>query len=402
VFEKAITYIDSTFYDASTWSLIHAYGLPYGEVKLPLTPGKKLTAAPVAAPGSVVKSGYAYVLEATDYNVHKAIYQLQSAGVFVQSATRPFTATIDGKPKFFGYGSLSIPVGLQRISADSIYRVVDNVSKACGITIHSLSTGFNAGGIDLGSNYMRTLKKPEAAMIIGTGVAAPEAGEIWHLLDQRLQMPVTKLDILTLPRVNLSRYNTLIMVSGNYALLDKALTDKIKDWVQEGGTLITIKTGSEWAIRNGMTKEKLLVDSSKPAPLRFNFDEASDREGAKAMGGSIFTVDLDTTHPIGYGFTSRKVSVYRNGATYLVPSVSPYTTVAQYTANPLVGGYVHPESMKKVKNSAAILVGSEGRGRVILFADDPNFRGTWYGTNKLFLNALFYGNIMVNAPQGNE
>ncbi len=61
---------------------------------------------------------------------------MQSAGVFVQSATRPFTATIDGKPKFFGYGSLSIPVGLQRISADSIYRVVDNVSKACGITIH--------------------------------------------------------------------------------------------------------------------------------------------------------------------------------------------------------------------------------------------------------------------------
>ncbi len=265
-----------------------------------------------------------------------------------------------------------------------------------------VSTGFSAGGIDLGSNYMRTLKKPEAAMIIGAGVAPPEAGEIWHLLDQRLQMPVTKLDVLTLPRVNLSRYNTLIMVSGNYALLDKTLTDKIKTWVQEGGTLITIKTGSEWAIQNGMTKEKLLVDSSKPAPLRFNFDEASDREGAKAMGGSIFTVDLDTTHPIGYGFTSRKVSVYRNGATYLLPSASPYTTVAQYTANPLVGGYVHPESMKKVKNSAAILVGSEGRGRVILFADDPNFRGTWYGTNKLFLNALFYGNIMVNAPQGNE
>ncbi len=402
VFEKAITYIDSTFYDASTWSLIHAYGLPYGEVKLPLTPGKKLTVAPVAAPGTVAKSGYAYVLEASDYNVHKAIYLMQSAGVFVQSATRPFTATIDGKPKFFGYGSLSIPVGLQRISADSIYRVVDNVSKACGITIHGISTGFSTGGIDLGSNYMRTLKKPEAAMIIGAGVAPPEAGEIWHLLDQRLQMPVTKLDILTLPRVNLSRYNTLIMVSGNYSLLDKTLTDKIKTWVQEGGTLITIKTGSEWAIKNGMTKEKLLVDSSKPAPLRFNFDEASDREGAKAMGGSIFTVDLDTTHPIGYGFTSRKVSVYRNGATYLLPSASPYTTVAQYTANPLVGGYVHPASMKKVKNSAAILVGSEGRGRVILFADDPNFRGTWYGTNKLFLNALFYGNIMVNAPQGNE
>lgn len=34
---------------------------------------------------------------------------------------------------------------------------------------------------------------------------------------------------------------------------------------------------------------------------------------------------------------------------------------------------------------------------MILFADEPNFRGTWYGTNKLFLNALFLGSIMA-AP----
>ena len=402
VFEKQITYIDSTFYDASTWSLIHAYGLPYVELKMPVATGKKITVLPPSSPGIVLKSNYAYVMEATDYNVHKAIYLMQSAGIFVQTATRPFTAMIDGKPKNLGYGSLSVPVGLQRISADSIYRAVDSVSKTCGITIHGVSTGLNMGGIDLGSNYMRTLKKPEAAMIIGSGVAAPEAGEIWHLLDQRLQMPVTKLDLLTLPRVNLSRYNTLIMVSGNYTLLDKTLTDKIKAWVQEGGTLITIKTASEWAIKNGITKEKILVDSSKPTQFRFNYDEAADREGAKAMGGSIFTVDLDTTHPIGYGFTNRKVSVYRNGGTYLMPSESPFNTVAQYGVNPLVGGYVHPESMKKLKNSAAILVGNEGKGRVIFFSDDPNFRGTWYGTNKLFLNAIFYNSVMNNLQFGNE
>ena len=402
VFEKAITYIDSTFYDASTWSLIHAYGLPYAELKTAVATGKKITASPAYAPAAVSKSGYAYVLEATDYNVHKAIHQMQSAGLFVQSATRPFSTIIDGKSKNFGYGSISIPVNLQRISADSVYQIMENVSKSCGISIYGLTTGFSTGGIDLGSNYMRTLKKPEVAMLIGPGVSPPEAGEIWHLLDQRLQMPVTKLDILTLPRVSLSRYNTLIMVSGNYSLLDKTQTDKIKTWVQEGGTLITIKTAAEWAIRNGMTKEKLSADSSKFVQNRFNYDEAADREGSRSLGGSIFTVDLDTTHPIGYGFTSRKVSVYRNGAVYMMPSASAYNTVAQYTANPLVGGYIHPETLKKVKQSAAIIVGSEGRGRVIFFTDNPNFRGTWYGTNKLFLNALFYNSIMSGSQQGNE
>jgi hypothetical protein len=214
-------------------------------------------------------------------------------------------------------------------------------------------------------------------------------------------MPITKLDLLTLPRADLGRYNTIVMVSGNYGLMDKSQVDRLRAWVQNGGTLITIKTASEWAIRNGFTKEKLLVDSSKTAPQRFNFDEASDREGSRAMGGSIFQADLDTTHPIGFGYGSRKVSIYRNGSTYLMPSANAYATVAQFTGSPLIGGYVHPETLKRVRNTATILVGQEGRGRVVLFADNPNFRGTWYGTNKLFLNALFYGSLMnVPSPFG--
>ena len=249
----------------------------------------------------------------------------------------------------------------------------------------------------MGSGYVRTLKQPMAVMIVGTGVLPPEAGEIWHLLDQRLQMPVTKLDILNLGRADLNRYNTMIMVSGTYTLIDKPATDKIKAWVQAGNTLITIKSGTEWAIKNGFTKEKLLtVDSAQGTPIRQDFDMAVHIEGAKAMGGSIFRADLDTTHPIGFGFTNRKISLYRNGLTFLQPSANPYSTVSQYSSKPLIGGYVHNTTLKKIKNSAAILVGAEGPGRVIMFSDNPNFRGTWYGTNKLFLNALFYGgNILI-------
>jgi hypothetical protein len=182
------------------------------------------------------------------------------------------------------------------------------------------------------------------------------------------------------------------MVSGNYSLIDKNNSDKLKAWVQNGNTLITIKSGTDWAIRNGFTREKLLAtDSSKAVPSRKDYDMAIHIEGAKGMGGSLFRVDLDTTHPIGFGFTDRKVSVYRNGLTFLQPSTNPYSTIAQYTSDPLIGGYIHPTTLKRVRNSASILVGSEGNGRVILFTDNPNFRGTWYGTNKLFLNALFYG-----------
>ena len=399
IFENQITYKDSSFYDASVWSLIHAYNLPFSEVKTALTPGKKVEALKNEATDAVVKSSYAYLVSNTDYNIHKFIFQLQSAGVIVQTAFRPFASILNGTKTSFGYGSLVISVQQQKISADQLYDAVSAASKETGIKVHSVGTGFNSGGVDLGSNYIRTMKKPEVLMLIGTGVAASEAGEIWHLLDQRLSMPITKMDILNIGRADLARYNTMVIVSGVYSLLDKNTTDRIKAWVQNGNTLITIKGGAEWAIRNGFTKEKLVVsDTLKGMLARQDFDRSTEIEGAKALGGSIFRVDLDTTHPIGFGFTNRKLSVYKNSLTFLQTSTNPYATVAQYATEPLVGGYVHPSTMKKIKGSASILVGAEGTGRVVMFADEPNFRGTWYGTNKLFLNALFYGSL-ISTPQ---
>ena len=396
IFENQITYKDSTFYDASTWSLIHAYGLPFTEVKSSMVLAEKVNAPLVLNNTPIVKSNYAYLVSNTDYNIHQFIYALQNEGVFVQTATRTFSTNINGQNMNFGYGSIIISVQQQKVDADILYNIISKASVAANIKVHTVSTGFSNSGIDLGSNYIKTLKKPEAAMIIGNGVAASEAGEIWHLLDQRLHMPITKIDILNFSRVRLERYNTLVMVSGAYNFLDKNSVDKIKAWVQNGNTLITIKSGADWAIKNGFTKFKLAVDSSTTKG-RLDYDKASDMEGAKALGGSIFSIDLDTTHPIGYGFSKRKVSVYKNNSTFFQNSTSAYNTIAQYTNTPLVGGYLHPNSLKMIKNSPSILVGAEGSGRVILFADEPNFRGTWYGTNKLFLNALFLGSIMA-AP----
>lgn len=396
VFENQIPYKDSSFYDASTWSLIHAFNLPFTEIKTAFIPGAKVTAALSSSVPSVVKSNYAYIVSNTDYNIHKFIFDLQKQGVIVQTATRPFSLLLEEGEKRFGYGSIVVSVQQQNIEANKLYDIITKASKEANLTVQTVSSGYNYSGIDLGSNYVRTLKKPEALMIIGTGVAASEAGEVWHLLDQRLSMPITKADILTFSRIDLTRYNTMIMVSGNYALLDKTSVDKIKAWVQNGNTLITIKSGAEWAIKNGLTKHKLITDSVFSANRQY-YDKAVEIEGAKGLGGSIFKVDLDTTHPIGYGYSNKFVSVYKNGLTFFQKSTNPYNTVALYLNEPVVGGYVHPTTLKKMRNNPSILIGQEGSGRVILFADEPNFRGAWYGTNKLFLNALFYGQL-ISVP----
>lgn len=112
--------------------------------------------------------------------------------------------------------------------------------------------------------------------------------------------------------------------------------------MQAGGTLITLMTASAWAIRQGLAKEKLIPTDTVKTPARVDFDLAADIEGARQIGSSIFQVDLDLKNPIGFGFTDRKVSIYRNGRTHLQPGKSRHSTVAQYGPSPLIGG-VHSQ-----------------------------------------------------------
>ncbi len=80
---------------------------------------------------------------------------------------------------------------------------------------------------------------------------------------------------------------------------------------------------------------------------------------------------------------------------WLAPSKSEYNTVAKYTKNPHIDGFISEENLEdNLKPSASLVVSPQGSGRVVLFADNPNFRGSWYGTNKLFLNALFFGSLI--------
>jgi hypothetical protein len=399
VFEKDITYSDSIFYDASTWSLVHAFNLPHAEIRGPISRGNTIEQNLVKPVTPVTKSNYAYLIDITDYNVHRALYQLQEEGVMVKTAFRAFSASINGKERAFRHGTLIIPVFDQKLSPDAVYEAVQKTSTQSSIEILSVETGYTLKGIDLGSNFSVAVKKPRAIMLIGNGVSGYEAGETWHLLDQRINMPITKVDVGNIGRVNWDKYNVLVMVSGTYSL-DKAQVDKIKAWIQNGGTLITFKTASEWAIKQGLTKEKLVTTDTTKTKPRTNYEDASSMEGARNIGGSIFQVDLDITNPIGFGFSDRNVSIYRNGLTFLQPSKNPYTTIAKYKANPLIGGYLHKSSVPKVANSAAILVSGEGQGRVIMFSDNPNFRGVWYGTNKLFLNALFFGPVTSVPASG--
>jgi hypothetical protein len=435
LFEENIL-TDSIYYDNTGWSVIHAYGLKYAKLATPLSKGALVTTLNQTS-GIVEggKSNLAYVLSYTDYNASRALYHLLTKNILVKTAFKPFTAN----KKAYAPGSLVIPVGGQNISPDSLYKALQEVAADSHLSFAAVSTGYSTEGIDLGSSNIRAIRKPEVAVAFGQGVTSSEAGQVWFLLNQQLDLPVTKIDLASFQRAPLDRYNVLILPGGVYTSWDKPTVDKIKAWVNDGGTLITFQTASAWAVEHELVKEKLATpafagrgeavpaaqaetakaagapgerhnaaagkpDSSatniagakqggrrgESGGSRLDYNRQEEVEGSKRINGAIFQADLDITNPIAFGISSRKLFINKNGATILLPSANRYATVAEYTAKPFVNGYAPKASLTSVANSAAIISTGSGRGNVVLFADDPTYRGYWLGTARIFINSIFF------------
>lgn len=315
MFEKVTTFHDSVFYDASTWTMALAYGLPHDVLNATakFSKGDRVTPANLAiVPAAITKSNYAYLIEWNEYNSARALYYLLAKGVFVKTAFKPFAATSNNAKKNFGYGTLVIPVVDQNLNADELYAVVKEASVTSGVEVHTVTTGFSSEGIDLGSNNIRTVPQPKVVMLIGDGVAATDAGALWYLLDSKLSMPITKVNTTQFTQLRLHEYTTLILPSGNYSSLGESGATKIKTRMQQGGTVIFLKNAVSWAINNKVIEEQLRKEEENKNTKRMDYVTSGDYRGSRAIGGSIYKANLDITHPLGFGYTNRELPVWRN------------------------------------------------------------------------------------------
>ena len=403
MFETYDSYTDSVFYDASAWSLANFYNLPYGAVKTMPQLGSRVVQEDLRRSAPTFEaSDYAYLIPWEDYYAPAVLHYLQSKGVVVHSAFSPFALKVGNGQKPFGYGTLMVPVrSRQQLPASTVYQRLKEASEDFGVPVYPVSSGYSLAGVDLGSRYFQPLAAPKALMLIGDGVSSYEAGEVWYLLDQQMRMPITKVPLRLFSRIDWNKYNTLVMVSGSYRQLDSVRRKQIQDWVAAGNTLITIRGASAWAIRQQLVKESLVKEEKKKDSLpvdRKSYVQAPEHRGREQVGGAIFEVELDVTHPLAFGYREKNLPVYRNSTVWLQPSKNPYSTVARYTDDPHIDGFITRRNLEKfLKPSASLIVSGLGRGRVILFADNPNFRGSWLGTHRLFLNALFLGQY-VDVP----
>ena len=398
-FETHSKYLDSVYYDASAWSVSNIYNMKSKKLKSFFGESEIKSTKNFIKNIKVNKSNYAYILDWDDYNAAAALNLLQKNEIITYSAFKPFSVKVNGTKsiKKFNYGSVLIPVSKQNISSEKLFSIVKEMQEKYDVPVYNSESGYSINGIDLGSNNFRINKPVKVAMLIGEGVNSYEAGEVWHLLDTRIGMPLTKIRLDQFSRISLDKYTTLVMVSGSYDQLDDKQIDKIKNWVEDGNTLITIAKGSSWAIDSDLINETLVKSKNDTTYSRKRYVDASEHIGRERIGGIILNADLDLTHPLAFGYHDKSIPVYKNNNVFINKTKDDYSSVAIYSEDFHIDGYISELNRKEfIPGAASLIVSNIGSGRVIVFADNPNFRGTWYGTNKLFLNAIFLGdNISV-------
>jgi hypothetical protein len=390
IFERTTTFKDSIFYDISAWTLPDAFGLEWSPVTTKdfktSSDGPMLSLVSLRPPSLVgVEVPYAYTIQPEDYDVPKVLYALLQAGVRVRVAMQPFEA--DGHT--YRQGTLVIAADRQTIGLTALTNMMGGFAQS-GVAVGIIQNGLTASGPDLGSSHFQVVRLPKIVMLTGEGVNIADAGEIWHQLDTRYGMPLTMTETDRFSTLNLTKYNVLVLPDGNYNSLP---IEKVKQFAQDGGTIIATGKAIIWLKNSGIAPVELRKRADDSL-LQRPYQNMEEDKGAFAMPGAIFEAKMDLTHPLCFGYSKQHLPVFMGDTLFMKPGKNPYSTPVTLTAKPLLAGYVHPKIAPLAPNSVATIVYGIGKGRAICFPIDPNFRAFWYGTNRLFANAVFFGNLI--------
>lgn len=402
IFEKVRTFPDSLFYDVSAWTLPLAFDLTYAEVTGSIKTGEKVTSMEPIGQLHKIDDAYAYILDWKSYNAPAALYQVMDAGLRSKVINKEFAVSTQKGNIQFDRGDVVIPIQNQKLNKEEIESKLSAISQAYNVDFYAVSTGQADNNMTLGNPQVDILEMPKVAMIVGEGVTSYDAGEVWHHIDQRYNIPLTMIDKRQLYRAKMDRYNTLIMVNGNYNNLTTQEQEKITTWTDKGGILILFRNAIDWArskelIELSKSKNNISIGSGSN-----KYHMSSSSRGAGVLGGAIFAAEMDLSHPLCYGYDDSSISMFRRGTSlYETPSNS-FATPVMYNNTPVQSGYIPRGFDKLAANKPAVTVHRSGSGKVICFQDNLLFRGYWYGGNKMFGNALFFSSIINTRTLAKE
>ncbi len=403
LFNTDTSFNDNTFYDVSAWNLGMAWGLPWAKVTSSLDTSSEAIAH--KPNNGYVKNAKAYVFDWSSGNAPAALHYLsqQNKEVFITGKA----LNIDGVT--VPAGSFILPI-TEQSNEDELFSTLSTITDVFAVQWYPLNTSLADKGVDLGSPKVQKLETPKVMMMVGMGVDAYQAGSLWHLFDTQVYMPITKVRLSHINQVDLHDYTHIIMPSGNYksALNDK-ITKKLDTWVKGGGHLIALQKAANWVEKNLQSGDK--QGSKKSAKTKeekqTQKDQSTERKAygdyetdyaEKVLGGAIIAADADLTHPLAFGTHLSTQHVLMKGNAVLakpeVKSKTFYNVPLQVSKQLKAAGYISEYWAEKLEDAPLVLAQKSGRGSIIKFGFNPNFRAFWYGTQRWIINSIFLADLI--------
>ncbi len=418
----------SEIYDVTAWSLplmfnveaVASESVSAGE----FAPAK----ADLVQPGVVhgAKASVAYLAPWGSEVAGRLLAAALREGLTVYSADRPFAQNGVNYPA----GSLIFKVN--RNPPDLAARLT-RMARAAGADIWAADSGWVEDGVNFGSHYVVRLRRPAVALAWDAPVSSQSAGAARFVLERQYGYPVTPVKVASLGSSGLAQFQVLILPEGgDYAAeLGEEGIARLKAWVESGGTIIGIGSAvgfladsqvelldlkREKALREEGDEDPPSAKSGKEADSRMVAgtriaSEAELEKTIRATGelpdqapGALLRARVRTDHWLTAG-VPETLNLMVEGRNIYSPVKANRGVNAVYFDGPerlVVSGELWSENQKQMAYKPAVVATAAGRGMVVAFIQDPNFRAMLDGANLLFLNAVFRGPAHTPASGGEE
>jgi hypothetical protein len=364
-------------YDVTAWSLGMLMDVETIRVDAPFESSLRLVESEVTPPeGRVTGSGSTYVLPHSVNASFQAMNRLLRAGVDVQWAEDGFqvghTIVTPGAILVNGVDRATMDTLAADLRLDIQTVESENHRRVLPIKIPRLAV-YEPWGGNIDAGWTRWVLEQHEFAFTRVRSADIKAGELLERFDVLVFPEMASTDIIR----GLDGLNIRSEYRGGIGMVG---VRHLREFIQNGGTLITLGNAAAFAIEHlGVP----LADTVSDTPRDQFF-----------VPGSILRARVDRTHPIGFGMPEDTDVMFVNNGVYRPTRLSRTQTapviVAQYPNGPVLrSGWVTGED--RLRRGAATVEVPNGRGRIILHTFRVQHRGQTWGTFRLLFNSIFYG-----------
>ncbi len=343
--------------------------------------------APVAEPDfSVAK--VAYLIPGTD-GAMQALSWLIQQGVRTHVADEAFRIN----DRDYARGTLIAKVSG---NGDNLDTTIREACRKFKIEVVPADSAYVQQGVHMGGPDVHWVRPPKILLVVHEPTSE-SCGHTWHLFDEKLAYPTTRVKGQDFSAVNLADYNTIILPDGNYSAdngFGKSRAEELRSWIAGGGTLVTMRGGTAWAAdpETGLLKN-LVVERKVELPGDRKEEDKIEKVRPDNVPGAFFRTSVFQKHWVTFGYRP-ELDIFYSGSLILSPTgETEGRSLVSFAAKDklLASGFCWPTSQGLLADSPYAVYRGVGDGHVIAFTDDPNFRAMYPALQRLFINAVMFG-----------